>query len=236
MTNIKHKTFLKILFIVFFAYLLCLSKDIIAQASKLPKLCIKSDYNKTSDSLQSEYGKNKSIPEQLETACLLALSKFPELKSVRIEFRFRKIKTTMAARPKAGMLFHKKTKRRYLVSINNDTTKISGALFNKISYNALVGLFGHELAHINDYNQLRFFGIIRYGIRYLFPNQKKKIEARTDSLAIARGFGWQIYEFSDFVMNKADIPEKYRQYKKRFYLKPEGILKIMAKHGYAVEN
>lgn len=41
--------------------------------------------------LREKYGKNKKYPPQFELACLAALSYFPELKNISIEFKYKNI-------------------------------------------------------------------------------------------------------------------------------------------------
>ena len=65
------------------------------------------------------------------------------------------------------------------------------------------------------------------GIRYLGKGYRRKIERQTDSVAIIRGFGWQLYHYAYFVIHDAVIDETYRQYKMDMYMKPEEIFEII---------
>ena len=90
-----------------------------------------------------------------------ALSYYPELANTRITIKNAKIKTTLNARPTILSTFiRKRTKRKYVIRINNK--KLDSIIqFEDISFNAKIGVLGHEFAHIYDYNKRSFFGIIK---------------------------------------------------------------------------
>jgi hypothetical protein len=155
-----------------------------------------------------------------ESALIIALSYFPELDDIRIELREKKIKTTMNARPSiSSTILRVKTKRKYLIRINNfqGTNRI---LTHTIPDNALTGLYGHELCHIIDYIDKGRLKMIFTGINYINRRGKAGLEKKIDSMTIARGLGWELHAWADFVLTSPDASDKYKSFKKTTYLQP----------------
>ena len=169
----------------------------------------------------------KELPSSMKLPGLVALSYFPDLKEVDIEFRRRNIKTTMVCRPRMDFIFRKKENRTYRIIANNQLRGKQGLLFDDVPFNAQIGIMAHELAHVVDYENKTAAGIIVTGIRYLFPGYRRKLEQQIDELAIERGMGYQIHAFSDFVIHHAAVTDQYRDYKKRFYFSPDELLEVM---------
>ena len=91
---------------------------------------------------------------------------------------------------------------------------------------------GHELAHILYYTKKSALRILLDGIAYTSRKKfRAKFEKDTDKVAIHRGFGWQIYDFSTRVLNEKKIPEKYKSYKRKIYLSPESVLEYIKGEG-----
>lgn len=147
----------------------------------------------------------------------IASKYYPELNGVKIGIAFKSIKTSMAARPKGSFLFKPKDQRKYYIFINNGHKKVKGVRFEELSLNAQVGLVGHELAHIVDYESKSKWKIVKTGIGYLFKNPKKRLESEVDYIAIEKGLGWQIYDFYDYIQNSSECSSKYKKYKQDIY-------------------
>jgi len=174
----------------------------------------------------NEFGRNKEIPVAYRTAILTALSYYPELKDIAIDFRLAKIKTTMAAVPKIFSLFGKTERRRFVIKINRSTR--SGALLlEDLSFNSQVGVIGHELAHIVDYLNMRAGQVVKYGIDYLNIDKRRAIEARTDLIAVQHGLGWQLLAFGREILAHPTVPLSYKKYKRRVYIQPHEMLFLL---------
>jgi hypothetical protein len=184
------------------------------------------------DSLRHFFGSNKFIPEELELCCLIALSYYPELKNTSIVFKKAAIKTTLNARPKlTSILFCSKTKRTYIIRINNRKSK-GTILISDADFNSKIGLLGHEFAHVEDYSNRRFFGVISRGISYTNKRSKQKFEHQTDLETIHRGLGHQLYDWAYFVLYISKASEEYKEFKREIYLTPEQISTEMKRIGY----
>ncbi len=179
------------------------------------------------DSLREEFGSHKRYPQAYEVSILTALSYYPELKQVSITFRRKNIRTTMSALPHGLFLLTKDEKRKYVINIGTNGA-ISSLLLPELSFNARVGVIGHELAHIVDYETMSKGDMIIFSRDYLLSKDKRsEIERKTDKIAIGKGLGKQVYFFSDYVFNHANVPRKYLKYKERIYFSPDEIANIL---------
>jgi hypothetical protein len=190
-------------------------------------------YNKNSISdeklivLRTSFGRNKTIPQEFEKQVFIALSHYPELKDAHIEFIRTNIKTTMACRPTTGSLT-RRYNREYTITIDNDDEKI-GIILDDVPFNAQVGVIGHELAHIIDYEHKGTGSIAKLGIKYATGNYPPDFEKGVDKITIQRGLGWQLFDWADFVLNKSKASKEYKEFKRKTYLTPEEIKKEIEK-------
>jgi len=179
------------------------------------------------DSLKTIYQVNKEVPSNYELPIYIALSYFPELEKSKIVFKEAKIKTTLNARPTVGsLLFRNRRKRKYVVRINT-TKRDSAVLLNEVPLNAMIGLFGHEFCHFIDYRSKSLFGVLERMFNYTSKKAKENFEKEIDQMTIERGLGWQIYDWSYYVLNLSNASESYKKYKELFYLEPEEIIKLI---------
>lgn len=172
--------------------------------------------------MDSIFGHNKSIIPEYQLQILTALSFFPELIDVHIDFIHKKINTTMQCQPTFASIF-KKSNRKYKISINNNAD-FAGILIDHIPFNAQVGLIGHELAHVIDFERGNRRDIILRGLDYLKESTKKQYEFFIDSLTIAHGLGWQLHDWSHFSLNNNISTPDYQDFKSRIYMTPHLIL------------
>jgi hypothetical protein len=215
---------MKIIMTLLFVFLscICFSPYITGQTRSI----VISDLT-TIDSLRNIYSSKKEIPSIYETPVYLAISYFPELESSKIVFRKARIRTTLNARPAiTSIFFRKKSKRKYIIRINT-TMKDSVILLDSIPLNAMIGLFGHEFSHLIDYNTKNIFGVFSRLIAYSSDKSKEKFEKEIDLITIKRGLGWQLYDWSYYVLNKSSGTEKYKNYKRQIYLEPKEIKEII---------
>lgn len=180
------------------------------------------------EKLKQRFGFNKKVPKEILSNFYTAIGYYPELKNVNIKVRYGIIKTTMQCRPRWDFLFHKRKNRSYVIYIGNKLKKGQGILYRNLPLNAQIGVIGHELAHIVDYQSMNNVKIIKFGINYLISKKKKEIEIRTDLIAIHRGLGYQISDFSKYVFEESGASLKYLRYKMKFYFRPHQIREILA--------
>jgi len=177
------------------------------------------------DSLMEKYGKNKIIADEFVEPALIALSYYPELKDVHIEFKYSREATTMAARPDPLSLI---SERKYLVLINNKKN-FEGILLEEVPFNAQIGIIGHELAHIVDYQNHNLWGIAGIYFRYLDKNRRALFEKEIDKATIARGLGWQLYDWAIYsTMTNNYSSKAYRKFKWETYMHPQRIKQVIS--------
>lgn len=176
---------------------------------------------KKSDLLKM-FGTNKMIHPDFETQILVALSYFPELKEKKINFIYSDINTTMQCRPTFFSVFKTRSNRLYTVYINNNSN-FKGVLLKDVPFNAQIGIIGHELCHILDYEKRSSLGLIKRGIDYFSHKSKKAFECEIDSLTIDKGLGWQLYDWAHFTVSSDLVSEKYRIFKMQTYMGPISI-------------
>ncbi|MEO8770203.1 MAG: hypothetical protein ABI402_08965 [Ferruginibacter sp.] len=151
-------------------------------------------------SLRNSFSQHKIIPVAYEKPILLALCYFPELIDVDIEFRIKHVITPLASRPAWTSILKGKTGRKYVITISDTSNKqLSPILFKELDFDAQVGVIGHEISHVVDFNRKNTLGVLRVGIGNLSSKFLDKFEYGTDSICIAHGLGYQLLAWSIFV-------------------------------------
>ena len=173
---------------------------------------------------------NKIYPNIIENHVLKALSYYPELQLTPIEFRFKTTikKSTMQAQPRFSKIFSGRKSREYLIFIKEklELGNIQTPIEN-LPEDVIIGWLGHELGHIVDYEIRTNSELVSFGINYLFS--KKAIisaERTADRFAVEHGMKDYILKTKDFILNHADIPEKYKTRIKKYYLSTEELMQI----------
>lgn len=168
----------------------------------------------------------KGVPKEFEDAIITAYFFFPELKNVPIQFIEEKISTTMNCRPNPWRLLI--WQRHYEIRINN-YSEFEGPLLKDTPYNAQVGVIAHELAHILDYEAGGTLRIIKRALDYLRATTKRDFEHEIDAITIQKGFGKQLLDWLDFLMDEDNpsITEAYRNFKQDIYLDKENLSKLI---------
>ncbi len=176
------------------------------------------------DSLLLEYGNNKVFIDDFLEPTLIALSYYPELKNAKIVFRYSDEKTTMAARPVPLSLFGEKS---YQVLVNN-SDNFHGILLKDVPFNAQIGVIGHELAHIVDYQNKNILGVLGILFRYLDHRRTPMFEKEIDRATIERGLGWQLYDWAMFAMyTNQYATDEYKKFKRETYMQPKEIEQLV---------
>ena len=184
-----------------------------------------------------EFGNKKEIPKQFEKPILTALSYFPELKNVHIVFRIKKAYSSLTTKPNFAGVFKRKDHRTYIITISNETIDtLRPLLLQNLTFEQQVGVIGHELSHVVDFNSKNFPQTLGVGIGHISKKYLDKMEFNTDRICIQHGLGKYLLAYSkhvretmhvhnwrgsDFV-NKGNGNGKYER-----YMNPETIEKTM---------
>jgi hypothetical protein len=182
--------------------------------------------------LRKVYGYKKEYPAELEKQVLIALSYYPELMSTPIKFQHRPNHSPGFARVTWGGLFESPRKRHFLIVISDHTEELLMPLiFKNVSFDAQIGLIGHELAHVSSFLKMTSLGIIKHVFSSLSPKYLDKFEGNTDAICIDHGLGYQLLAWSTHVRKEMkavnwDGPDHVHRSKKRNrYMNPDAILK-----------
>jgi hypothetical protein len=181
------------------------------------------------------YGKNKKLAEGFELQCLLALSHYPELKEVPIDFQIKPSDIPLASRPAPMSVLFPWKQRKYLVIISNKpNSSFEPILLKNTPFNAQVGIIGHELAHSVYYQDKSAFQLV--AIAYKYTNNRlfhKDFERNTDKRAIAHGLGHQLYDFAYYARKSFGQTEQEIQLAAGgTYLSPGEILTEIKKYPF----
>lgn len=191
-------------FAKYFALTLCAFTLNPAMPQPLPEMLVVRDYDEVASRgnynlLMERFGRNKILPPGYELQALLALSHYPELQEVRVEFIVDDVSIPLSSRPHWPSLWRSAKKRLYRVYIDSHREGSRGALLLKNQpFNAQVGILGHELAHTVYYLDRSFFGILQDAICQL-SDCAVEFERATDRRLIDYGLGWQRFDHSSFV-------------------------------------
>lgn len=170
-------------------------------------------------------------PPEISKEVEQALSFYPQLQQIPIEFRFKKKirKSFMQAQPLFRSLINPRKKRKYLVLIS-EKMEIENHRFsiNEMDTDVLIGWLGHELGHIVDYQRYSNLGLIIFGLRYLIQQPfLKEAERRADQNAIQNGMYDYIIATKNFILNHVHLSDTYKNRIKRLYLSPEEIVHMV---------
>ncbi len=191
--------------------------------------------------LVDTFGKHKKLPKGYEKQALIALSHYPELKDTRIVFKIRKRGgAPFASRPTGwSLLFRKPAKRKYRILISQTTKPVlSPILMKHLSFNAQIGVMGHELAHTSFYLQQKFGAMIKIAFGTLSARYLDKFEYQTDQIAIEHGLGFQLLSWSeqthDFIEKETKLTNKGpfdKIFENERYMRPATIRRQLKKLG-----
>ncbi len=178
---------------------------------------------------------NKNIPTQYQNAIRVALMYYPELSNVNIQFRVRKRIAPLAARPTVWSTFVQPSKRKYKVTISSSTIKfLTPILLHNLSFNAQVGVVGHELSHVSEYNSKRGLFFVELALNHLSKRKIDAFEYATDARCIAHGLGYQLLAWSTEVRTKLKLNKwggsNNLTPKHERYMNPETIVNTMGKY------
>ncbi len=156
---------------------------------------------------------NKTYPSKLKSEVEKALSYYPELTDVPIEFKWGVFTqhSFMLAQPKIPTLFRNKAKREYHIIMRKKFfLKNKRVPHMRIPSNVVVGWLGHELGHIMDYKPRTNWNLTWFGVRYYFSKSfLKRAEISADRNAVKHGLIKELVESKRFGRNPKFFPWSY---------------------------
>lgn len=183
--------------------------------------------------LRKEFGENKDLLPGFELQNLLALSYYPELKGVKMQFVYRNALIPLSSRPNALTMFGKKEEWVYRVIVSSASTEsMEPILLKNLPFDAQVGILAHEMGHTAHYQQYNFWQMAKFALLYAFDTHFRAIHERsTDETVIYHGLGWQLFDYAKFARTDPSTAEHYKASKDfidKYYLTPANILSVMS--------
>ncbi len=174
---------------------------------------------------------NKVIPSEIYDEAIVALEHYPELWNTPITFQFKDNikKSTMQAQPKWASFFKSRKKREYIILISRSIQIDQEELkFSEVPSDVVIGWLGHELGHVMDYRERSGFGMLVFGIKYLYSGAHiKEVERTADVFAITHGMGTYILKTKNFILEHANISETYKKRLRSLYMSPEEVMHLL---------
>lgn len=179
-----------------------------------------------------QFGFNKDIPDEIREVTLLALSHYPELLDVKIDFQFQnKIRgSVMQAQPKIGsLLFRNKDSRSYRIKISRYLDLMDERVpIEELPQKVLLGWIGHELGHVKDYLDRSMVNMISFGVRYVLSDKfVTQAEIAADSYSVANGLGEALVATKEFILNHDRLPVSYQDKIRALYMSPGEIITLV---------
>lgn len=199
----------------------------------IKKIYTEEEFMPSYDSLMTSYGANKILPKGFELATLVALSHYPELKNTHIRFILKETFIPLVSKPKIASMFKNKAKWEYEVIISDHSNEeMETILLKNLSFNAQVGIIGHELGHTAYYLDKSIGEMMSIGFNYLYKNYRANFEKDTDKRAVDHGLGWQLYDYSIYSRALPSMSRENIDWINQFYMSGNKILEYMREHPY----
>lgn len=131
---------------------------------------------------------------------------------------------TMRAQPIINSRFFSTKSREYRVQLS-DHLKISQYIRPaELPRDVLIGWFAHELGHVVDYHKRSALSMLKFILGYvLFSTHRAGAERRADVFALNNGFGDELMATKLYILEKSDLPDKYKDRIKKYYLSPDEL-------------
>jgi hypothetical protein len=182
---------------------------------------------------QSDFLKNKKIDSTFYLQTIGALMYYPELKNTKIKVVVKKSKTPLTARPSIWAVFQRSQNRKYIITISTETAaRLQPILLKNLSFNAQIGVLGHELSHLSFFQEKKGLYFIRLLGMHLNRKSIDIFENDTDKRCINHGLGHQLLAWSSEVRANLKIThwagvKHAKNMKRERYMSPQSIIDYM---------
>lgn len=162
--------------------------------------------------------------DQFSNVFQKAKARYSELEYVNINLTFSKRRFfTMQAVIRLSSIFNKK--RRYSINVNPRRKNI----LSKLSEEDVVGWFGHELAHVVDYETMSRSKLLIFSLRYLFDLKFRfSVERKINAFACNNGFAKELFGVWKKFLTMSGFSKRYQNYIIRNYSPHWGDIRIIA--------
>ena len=129
-----------------------------------------------------------------------AMLYYPKLSHTHIKFRLKDTPIPLTARPRIWAILQRPKHRKYLITISTKThPRFEPLLLKNLSFNAQIGVIGHEMSHIADFQQRRGLYFIELAFMHISKKYMDNFENKTDRRCIQYGLGYQLLSWSEEV-------------------------------------
>ncbi|MFN7118314.1 MAG: hypothetical protein ACK4TA_16050 [Saprospiraceae bacterium] len=181
---------------------------------------------------KKEFGKKKVLLPGFELQTLLALSYYPELRDVEIQFIYKKAWIPLSSRPYLPSMFQKRDKWIYRIIVSSESAAgMEPILLKNLPFNAQVGILAHELGHTLHYQKYGFWQMLKFALLYAFDADFRATHERsTDEQVVYHSLGWQLFDYAKFVRTDPSTVAGYESSKDfldKYYLTPANVMEVM---------
>src|SRR5690606_23572050 len=176
-----------------------------------------------------ELSRNKIIPTEINEITLAALSHFPELLYVNVQFYYKnKISgSLLQAQPRVALLFnnHRQNRVSRVTIIRQLELPHEMKPIERLPQEVLLGRIAHELGHIRDYIERSAVNMMAFGVQYFLSESfKTKAELTADHYTISAGLAEPLIATKDFILTHDRLPNEYKERISRRYMSPGEVL------------
>lgn len=161
-----------------------------------------------------------------------AKSRYQELNQVNVDLAFAK-QWFFTMRADIGISSFFRKKRNYSIIVNVRRKEI----LSKLSQNDIFAWFGHELAHVVEYETMSNKKLRIFVLRYAFDLKFRfNVEKRTNAFACNNGFAYELLDLWKKFICMNISSKKYQQYILKHYAPDWNDIKACAEAGGVSEN
>lgn len=209
-------TKIQIHFLILFLIKFCAVVNLLAQSD-----------NSETDTQHSHMNINfKNIDNQKIKDCFLEVyNRYDSLHEYDITLVQKKIKSsTMQAQPIISLKSFFTGVKKYRIKLAVYVKDSEEILISELPDDVLTGWFAHELGHLVDYEPRSNFGMIIYGLRYVFSEKfKRSAEHEADSIAVANGFAEEIIATKKFILYNDFLGDGYKSVINKYYMSIDDV-------------
>ncbi len=168
----------------------------------------------------------KNIESEKIKECFLAVyNRYEALHKYELTLAQKHIKSsTMQAQPIVSIKSLFTGVKKYQIKLAIYVKDSDELQVNDLPDEVLTGWFAHELGHVVDYEPRSNFGMIIYGLKYLYSHKfKHKAEHDADRYAVERGFATEIIATKRYILENDFLGESYKAIINRYYMSIEDV-------------
>lgn len=170
--------------------------------------------------------------QKFEDAFEEAKSRYKELQGVDIQLRLsHEWFFTMRAAIVPSSIFNKRKSYRVRVNLNRKD------VLCQLSENDLIAWFGHELAHIIEYEAMSNLNLLAFAFKYIFNLKfRSSVEKRVNAFTYNNGFTKELFGVYRKFISLENINKKYKKYiTKNYHPEWKDVQKTAEAHGITRE-